>query len=273
VLFVKYLAGTTLKSEILWEYPAIVSRISALSGTLFSPALVRAFEEVALRESFWLALDPSYIEEGIAERLRDIRPIEYSAGEARAIAQLFAQTADAKSMYTLEHSTRVAEIARYLAETSGIEGVALDQVEIAALLHDVGKLRLPEELIDKPSELTREERALIRRHSFDTARILNKVFPGQPIAEWASLHHENLLGTGYPYHSRASDIPREARLIAVADIFQALSQERPYRKRLAANDVVSALEVMRAQGRIDSEMVALVRANIERCYALAVGSA
>jgi len=273
VLFVKYLAGVTLKSEILWEYPAIVAQISALSGTLFSPELVRAFEEVALRESFWLALDPSYIEDEIIDRVRAIRPAQMSSDDARAIARLFAQTADAKSMYTLEHSTRVAEIARYLAEVSGHHGAALDQIEIAGLLHDVGKLRLPEEVIDKPSELTREERALIRRHSYDTARILNKVFPGEPIADWASLHHENLLGTGYPYHSRAADIPREARLISVADIFQALAQERPYRKRLGANDVLTALELMRSQGRIDGEMVALLRANLERCYALAVGEA
>jgi len=270
VLFSKYLSGSRLKSEILWEFPAIVERIVALSGTLFAPEICSAFAEAALRESFWLALDPSYIEEEIDDRVRGMRPKEFGADDARAIARLFAQTADAKSRYTLEHSTRVARIARFLAERSGMTGHALDQVEIAGLLHDVGKVRLPEELVDKPSELTREERALVRRHSYDTARILAKVYPGQPIATWASLHHENLLGTGYPY--RAVDIPREARLICVADMFQAMSQERPYRRRLAAAAVMAQLDAAHAQGRIDGDMVDLVRANLDRCYALATGA-
>ena len=114
---------------------------------------------------------------------------------------------DAKSIYTLEHSTRVARIARFLGEASGATGDTLDHLEIAGLLHDIGKLRVPEAIIDKPGMLTREERALITRHSYDTGHILKKVFPGQPIAHWAAMHHENLLGTGYPRHSRPRTCP------------------------------------------------------------------
>ena len=270
-LLAGYVLGDTLRNDILWEFPAIVDRIAALAGTLFAPELVDGFRGAAAGESFWLCLDPGYIEDELADRLRRAPPVPLRSRDALAVATLFARTVDAKSVYTLEHSTRVARIARYLGKVSGIAGDALDQLEIAALLHDIGKLRVPEEIIDKPGPLTREERAVVTRHSYDTGRILRKVFPTQAIPDWASMHHENLLGTGYPSRSPATDIPREARLITVADIFQALSQDRPYRRRLTADGVIAHLDALLAQGRIDAGMVELARAHLVPCYAMAIG--
>ena len=270
VLLAPYFAGASLKNEILWEYPRIVERIASLAGTLFCPELVEAFCRAAGRESFWLAMDPAYIEDEVEEHFGRALPVELDTAEALALAGLFARTVDAKSSYTLEHSTRVAKIARHLAEISGIHGEHLDQVEIAGLLHDLGKLRVPEEIIDKPGPLSREERAFVMRHSYDTGHLLKKVFPKLPIADWAAMHHENLLGTGYPFHRQAKVIPREARLISVADIFQALSQERPYRGHIGKAEVMARIENLCEQGRIDGELVALFRANVDHCYVLAV---
>jgi putative nucleotidyltransferase with HDIG domain len=272
VLLAPYFIGAVLKNEILWEYPQVVERIAGLGGTLFSPLLVEAFRRAAGRESFWLAMDPAYIEDEIEDHLRHGQPVELDTADALAIAGLFSHTVDAKSAYTLQHSTRVARIARYLAEVSGIHGEHLDKVEIAGLLHDIGKLRVPEDIIDKPGPLTRDERAFVMRHSYDTGHILKMAFPDQPIAEWAAMHHENLLGTGYPFHSAAAEIPREARLIAVADIFQALAQERPYRGHMAQAEVMSRMESMSTAGRIDPAMVGLLHTHVDRCYTLAVGA-
>lgn len=272
-LLTPYFIGATLKNDILWEYPDLVERISDLSGSLFAPQLVEAFRRTASRESFWLSMDPVYIEDHIEDYLCRGAQIEIGTQEALAIAGLFARVVDAKSIYTLEHSTRVARIARLLAESCGIRAERLDFVEIAALLHDIGKLRVPEEILDKPGPLTREERAHVMRHSYDSGHILRKIFPGEPIADWASMHHENLLGTGYPYRSRSPEIPREARLIAVADIFQALSQERPYRGHMAKSEVIARINGLCDQGRIDPEMVKLLHSQFECCYALAVGPA
>ncbi|WP_298312841.1 HD domain-containing phosphohydrolase [Propionivibrio sp.] len=268
-LLAPYFIGASLKNDILWEYPDLVERIAGLAGTLFAPQLVEAFRRTALRESFWLSMDPAYIEDHIEDYLCRGDPVDIGTSEALAIAGLFARVVDAKSIYTLEHSTRVARIARLLAEACGIRAEQLDCVEIAALLHDIGKLHVPEEILDKPGPLTREERAYVMRHSYDSGHILGKVFPGQPIAEWASMHHENLLGTGYPFRSQSSDIPREARLIAVADIFQALSQERPYRGHMAKSEVISRIDRLCEQGRIDPDMVKLLHSQFDRCYALA----
>jgi len=270
VLLAPYFAGSSLRNEILWEHTGIVERIRSLGGTLFSPELVDAFCRAADRESFWLAMDPGYIEDEIEAHFDRSLPVELDTADVLALAKLFAHTVDSKSSYLLEHSTRVAKIARYLAEASGLRGEHLDQVEVAGLLHDLGKLRVPEEIIDKPGPLNREERAFVMRHSYDTGHLLKKVFPTLPIADWAAMHHENLLGTGYPFRHQAKVIPHEARLIAVADIFQALSQERPYRGHMGKIEVMSRIEGLCNQGRIDPGIVGLLRTGLDHCYALAV---
>ena len=93
------------------------------------------------------------------------------------------------------------------------------------------------------------------------------------IPAWAAMHHENLLGTGYPSRSPAADIPQEARLISVADIFQALAQARPYRAPLGPEAIMAHLDLLQAQGRVDAGMVELARTHLDRCYALATGAA
>lgn len=270
ILLAEYITADGLRNEILLEYPKLVERLAAMSGTLFCPALIAALQRVAIREGFWLQCDPPYVADVVEDCLQCEAPIEIDSEDTLSIARLFARTVDSKSVYTLEHSTRVAQLTRYLAQMRGVSGVELDMLEVAALLHDIGKLRVPEEIIDKPGAITAQERAIIQRHSYDTGRILKRVFPGQPIAEWASMHHEDLIGTGYPSHLKAREIPWQARLISVADIFQAMSQNRPYRARLGSNEVMGHLDTLRMLGRVDAGMVELVRTHLDTCYQLAV---
>ena len=259
-------------SDILVSRRAVRDGIAERSKSYFAPELVGAFLEVSLSEAFWLTLEEPHIDRYVEDELHASRPGTTDLRSLRELAGIFAQIVDAKSPFTAEHSKGVARLARLLGSLQGMPDDVCDQLEIAGLLHDVGKLRVTEEIIDKPAALTREERALVTRHSYDTGHILRKVFPGQPIARWAAMHHENLLGTGYPRHLGAAGIPREARLIAVADIFQACCQERPYRKQLAAREAMAELDAMLAAGRIDAEMVELVRSHLAACYALAVGA-
>ena len=264
-----YISGEAgRQNAILWEYPAIIERMRGLAGTLFSPVLVDAFAKAAANEAFWLAMDPEYLDEDIAH-FATIADRQLSMPEMLDIANLFARVVDAKSAYTLEHSRRVARIARHLAERAGLVGETLDLIEAAGLLHDLGKLRVPDYIIEKPGPLDRHERAMITRHAYDSFRILKNVFGGTPIAYWAGAHHENLLGTGYPFHRSGQKLDLEARIISVADIFQALAQTRPYRGQQSRDEVFVKLTELAQAGRVDGEVIELLGRELDVCYALA----
>ena len=264
-----HLNVSQVDDAILAARDRLVDTVRAHSGSLFNPDLVATFERIARRESFWLAMDPAYLLEYLenypfASPLRDL-----SDRDVLALARLFARVVDAKSPFTHEHSLLLAKVARRLYELIELPGEGAGSFEVAALLHDIGKLRVPDEILEKPGPLSRAERAVISRHSYDTYRILNRVFPESPIPRWASSHHENLLGTGYPFHRAAGDIDLETRILVVADVLQALSQDRPYRGRLGSQAVGMQLVQMRDEGRVDGSVVSAALLNLEELYHLA----
>lgn len=269
VLQAPYLTDPAREVDVLCAKDAIIATIRQHSGTLFDPHLVTVFQTVAERESFWLAMDPYYLIEDVEHYPRAASLQHLDGDEVLSIARLFARIVDAKSHFTIEHSERVAAIARYLLQCQGGTEDHLNMIEIAGLLHDVGKLRVADEIIEKPGPLTAPERALVTRHSYDTYRILTRVFPGTPIATWAASHHENLQGTGYPFHLQAAAIDAETRIISVADVFQAFAQDRPYRGRLSQAEVVRRLQSFADHGHLDPGVVALAIEHQDPLYALA----
>lgn len=257
-------------NQILIEYPAIIAHIKTLSGVLFAPELVDAFADIADVEAFWLAMEPEYLDEDLRRIGSHIPATLLGIPVLKELARLFSRVVDAKSPYTDEHSQRVAHIARQLAMDFGIKGYELEQVEIAGLLHDIGKLRVSEDIIDKPGSLTPEERATMHRHSYDTFRILQRVFDDSKIPVWAGFHHETLIGDGYPFKNGNKELDLECRIIAVADIFQALAQERPYRHTMSLEYIVNDLQSRVASGHLDAKVVAKLTENAELYYRLAV---
>lgn len=256
--------------QILTEYPAIIARIKTLSGILFAPELVDAFAEIADVEAFWLAMEPEYLDEDLRSIGSHIPSTLLDIPALKELARLFSRVVDAKSPYTDEHSQRVALIARQLAMAFGIDGYELEQVEIAGLLHDIGKLRVSEDIIDKPGNLTPDERATMHRHSYDTFRILQRVFDDSKIPVWAGFHHETLIGDGYPFKNGIKELDLECRIIAVADIFQALAQQRPYRHTMSLEYILNDLQSRVASGHLDAKVVAKLADNAELYYRLAV---
>ena len=239
------------------------------AGTRFGPDLVEAFLETSRAEAFWLLLEPRAVQAGLQDMLAQGRPYQAGMADLRALAEIFARIVDAKSPYTFRHSVGVARVARLLARKLGDDPDTCDQVEIAGLLHDLGKLRVPDEILDKPGRLDADERTVINMHSFETYQILRRIKGFERITRWAACHHEEPGGTGYPFHLAGKDLSTEARLMRVADVFQAMAQDRPYRRGLRAGQVLAFLDRMGREGRLDRDILAVAAGSMEETMAAA----
>jgi putative nucleotidyltransferase with HDIG domain len=244
-----------LSNSVLLHQETIRAMVAERSGTYFEPDLVEAFQEASRTEAFWLRLEPRPVHRYLRDQLRHTRPYTISIGELKYLACIFARIVDAKSPFTAAHSLGVSRLSRLLAEKMGVDPIDCDKIEIAGLLHDLGKLRVTDEILDKPAKLDHAERLSINAHTFETYQILSNINGFEDIACWAAFHHEEPDGSGYPFHLKAEDMPLEARIVRVADIFQAMAQDRPYRKGLNEGDVIGFLQQMATQGRVDAEIV------------------
>lgn len=252
--------------DLLLARHAIRRQIAALRDELFAPQAVEAFMEASSAEAFWLTLEPPHLARFLFDMEREHQPQPINFSELKQLARLFAHIVDAKSHFTVEHSDGVASLARYLAEMLELPQESCEKIEVAGLLHDLGKLKVPDEILDKPAELDERDRSIMLRHSFESYQILRRIEGLEDIALWAAYHHEVPTGTGYPFHAGAGDLGIEARIIAVADVFQALAQDRPYRESMPYERIVGILQQLAEERQLDQEIVALVVANAEQCW-------
>lgn len=244
----------------------IRSRIAALRDTLFAPQVVEGFLQASANEAFWLSLEPPHLERFLFDMEREHHPQQIGFTELKQLARLFAYVVDAKSHFTVEHSEGVASLSRYLAEQMGLPQESCEKLEVAGLLHDLGKLKVPDEILEKPAALDRRDRSIMLRHSFESYQILRRIEGLEDIALWAAYHHEMPAGNGYPFHATARELSKEARIIAVADVFQALAQDRPYRDSMPYEQIVPILQELVEEGHLDREVVALVARDPEQCW-------
>lgn len=233
----------------------ILHSIEAGSGRDFDPFLVEAVKKLAQKESFWLDLvNPNYYE--VFFRNLDVYgSIRYSLDDAIRIAEIFATIIDKMSTFTATHSRSVAKIAALLAEVKGFSADEVKNMKIAGLLHDLGKLAVPNEILEKPGNLNKEEVIIIRQHTYYTYRILQEIDGFDMIAKWAAYHHETLDGQGYPFRIGKDSLPLGSRIVAVADIFVALTEDRPYRESLPEERVKKIILDLVAKGKIDKSIV------------------
>lgn len=147
--------------------------------------------------------------------------------------RVLAATMDARDPYTAGHSERVAEYSVAVAEELGLNSDKIEQIQLAALLHDIGMLTVPEEILHHPEELSEEERGIIKTHPFRGVQIINQIKQFEEILPGIWHHHEYYNGGGYPAGLAGEDIPISGRIIAVADAFDAMISDRSYRKALS----------------------------------------
>lgn len=243
-------------NSLVQHTDAIRDKIAGHAGSYFAPELVELFLDASRTEAFWLMLEPRSIQISLIELLERHDDYPASMAELKQLAAIFARIVDAKSPFTAEHSLGVARLARFLAERMGVSEENCDKLEIAGLLHDLGKLRVPDEILEKPGKLDAMERRIINTHSFETFRILHNIAGFEEITPWAAWHHEEPDGSGYPFHLKGDTLPLEARILRVADIFQAMVQVRPYRVGLSTQQVSGFMAELAEKGRIDARVTA-----------------
>jgi putative nucleotidyltransferase with HDIG domain len=237
-------------------------------GTWFDPALVDLFLRFCDDHDFWGTLEAPDVSPW------EPRELALSADDARLdrIAEAFARVIDAKSPFTARHSERVAEIAVGTAKALGFDARALRTLNRAGLLHDIGKLAISNKILDKPGKLTDEEFCAIQTHPVYTLRILERAPCFAEFAELAANHHEKLDGSGYPRGLNAAALDLPMRVLAVADIYEALTATRPYREPLPSDVALSIID-KDVPGRLDGDVRAALGTHIDSCAAPAAQAA
>jgi putative nucleotidyltransferase with HDIG domain len=229
-------------------------------GTWFDPLLVDVVRSFRRDRLFWadvLGLNPRAY---LAAVEPDEQVLVADEADLDRVAEAFALVIDAKSPYTARHSHNVAELALGIGRARGFDAESLRRLRRAALLHDIGKLGISNRILDKPGPLTEEERRQIQRHPQHTQRILERVAAFAPIVDVAASHHERLDGRGYHRRLSGAALCPLSRALAVADVAEAITADRPYRRRLPWEQALAFLR-KEAAGGLCAESVAALEAS------------
>lgn len=241
-------AADLIESSISAEPNALVARRDLLSelpehgGRAIDPELAEQARQLSRSDAFWLGLSRANLTRELAAACPDgTAEADGSPTELHLFASVFATLADAKGEHTSSHSERTAAVADRLCDALGFRGGHREMLHIAALLHDVGLLGIPARIIAKPDILSLTEMQTMREHPAYSQLVLEAVPGLEEVAHWVGAHHERPDGKGYPELVEDKAIPLEARIIALADSFVALTSPRPYRRALSDEDAQQVL--------------------------------
>ena len=221
---------------------AALEEAQARRGTWFDPSLVDALAALSTEDALWQMLNAPNLSELVFSAEPALHKIKVDEEYLDAVAAAFGEIVDSKSPYTAGHSGRVALYSDLIAAELGLSAERRRWLYRGALLHDVGKLGVSNAVLDKPGKLDAAEWEAVRKHAMFTEEILSRIPQFEELAVVAAAHHERLDGKGYPRGLSAEGIALETRIITTADIFDAITAERPYR---AAIPLAKSLDMMR----------------------------
>ncbi|WP_143814852.1 HD-GYP domain-containing protein [Magnetofaba australis] len=227
-------------------------------GSAFSPDLAALFEEVSQSTGFWLDLRNHNIQQALSRRTPH-HAVEMPWSQVLEVCRAFSRIIDSKSRFTLRHSSGLEEKNGVMATHYGMSADDTLMLRTAAALHDVGKLSIPNAILDKPGKLTDLERARVQEHTYYTRQCLEPIPGFEVITEWAANHHEKLTGDGYPLRLPATALDFNARLMTVLDIYQALTEDRPYREGLTHTVTMEIIDRLTKSGELEPQIVEDVR--------------
>ncbi len=250
------------RQYILHQNEQLIAKISSLSGALLHPDVADMFIAASNREEFWLDLMSPRLYSLLLHK-GPYRRIEIDLDGISTIGKLYRNIIDFRSRFTSTHSSGVAECAAALARLFGLTETEVRLMEVAGNFHDIGKLAVPNSILNKPDKLTKEEFAVMRQHTYFTFSILNTIGELRQIAEWAAFHHEKLDGSGYPFHCKSNQLNTGARIMAIADIFTAVAEDRPYRSGMSRDGIAIVLKNQADAHLLDSRIVNLLLENYD----------
>lgn len=204
--------------------------------------------------------------EGCRPILRKMLPEfddEVSTEVLREMSSVFARITDYKSHFTWRHSLGIAEKAEQMGRFYGYDTELCDKLYIAGALHDIGKLLIGNDILEKPGKLTGDEYQTIQNHAMGTWDLLHGIGGLEEISRWAALHHEKLDGSGYPFGYTAAQLGRHERLMACLDIYQALVEDRPYKAPMSHREAMEILDRMGSDGQLDTDILR----DVDTCFA------
>jgi HD-GYP domain len=235
---------------------------------IFDPDFIDVFLELSRNIEFWLNMDDNFV----FQALRVVTPTvhrEFSYQEMRTVSRIFSNIIDAKSPFTGSHSRGISEKTGILCDYYEFDRETYWKMRIAADLHDLGKLMIPNEILDKPGTLDANEIAVIQSHPFYTRKTLEEITGFEEIADWAANHHEKLNGKGYPYGFDGNRLDFNSRLLCCVDIYQALTEDRPYRPAMPHSRAIVLMRNMSEHDLIDASIVEDINSIFEAACATA----
>lgn len=246
---------------LLMQSDEIIRDIKSKSGSWFDPKLVEIFIKLAQKESFWLNLkSKEYLH--ILENWGEKTKTNIDLYDLESLASTVAHLIDRISPFTSRHSSGVATIAAMITNEMGYGLQEQRSMRIAGLFHDLGKLTIPDNLIEKEGELTKKEYKVVKQHSYYSYQLLNKVEGLGSIPEWGAFHHERLDGTGYPFRLKAENLNIGSRIMAVSDVFQALTEDRPYRVAFSIAKALEIIQEMQENFKLDKKIISVLKSAI-----------
>jgi putative nucleotidyltransferase with HDIG domain len=237
--------GLAQVAEIYWGMggpDAAIAVARERRGRWFDPELVKVIRALGKTDPVWSSLRSEPLSDAIAAAEPVDRVISADESRLDRIAHAFALVVDAKSTFTYQHSDRVAAISDQIAVEMRLPDVQRVRLRRAALLHDIGKLSVPNRILDKPGKLDADEWEVVRQHPYFTYEILARVPLFSEFAYDASCHHERIDGRGYYRNVSGEALSTPARIMATADIFDALSAARPYRGPMPLEQVLTLIQ-------------------------------
>ena len=226
---------------------------------LFSERIVEALENLIRREAFLLDYFNSETKFVLYKNIVSDDGVYYDYDDVVKYALCFADIIDCKSPFTHTHSLGIANLARQAAAALGYDENIQKDMYIAGLLHDIGKLDVSPDILHKNGPLTLEERFEINKHTYFSRKILEQIDGFEDIVNYAANHHERLDGTGYPYRMEEDELSDPERIMAICDVYQALTEERPYREKLSSDKVWRIIDGMVENRHLDALLVSKLK--------------